>query len=67
VPGGWLLMSINSKSSDPQPAVSFYPDPGHEWNVGDDPRAATLLRPAEGAPAAGSASLLRAAEYNVEK
>ena len=64
VPGGWLLMTVNSKSSDPQPTTSFYPDPDHVWSFRSDPQAEYLLRPAAGNPAITSSSnqLLRAAQ-----
>ncbi len=44
VPGGWLVLTMNSRSNDPQPMISFYPDAEHLWNP-DDQDAATLLRP----------------------
>lgn len=58
VPGGWLVMTVNSKSNDPQPVLTFYPDANHLWQVTDDPQAATLLRPARGAMIPGSSELL---------
>lgn len=50
VPGGWLLMALNTKSNDPQPIQSFYPDPEHLW-TGRTPREAHFLLRAAG-PAA---------------
>ena len=60
VPGGWLLMTLNSKSSDPQPTVSFYPDAEHLWRGNAPPESGYLLRPAAGA-SGSSEQLLRAA------
>lgn len=60
VPGGWLVMTINSKSSDPQPLLTFYPDADHLWKVTDDPQAAVLLRPASGGMLPAGKELLRA-------
>ena len=63
VPGGWMIMSINNRSSDPQPLMTFYPDADHVW-VGNAPAEANyLLRPAS-AGAIGSApdQLLRASD-----
>ncbi len=48
VPGGWLIMCVNERSNDPQPNVSFYPDPSHLWNPASDPDRDTLLRPSDG-------------------
>lgn len=42
VPGGWLLMSVNTRSRDPQPNQSFYPDPDHLW-TGQTPEEADYL------------------------
>ena len=61
VPGGWLLMSLNSRSSDPQPLVSFYPDPDHRWAGNTPPEADYLLRPASGVASVSSEELLRPA------
>lgn len=61
VPGGWLLMTVNSKSNDPQPLVSFYPDPAHVWPGNPPPEADYLLRPASGSASASPAQLLRPA------
>ena len=61
VPGGWLLMTVNSKSSDPQPIVSFYPDPGHVWHGNAPPEADYLLRPASGSASTSPDQLLRPA------
>ena len=47
VPGGWIMMALNSKSNDPQPHTSFYPDPGHVWKGNTTDGADYLLRPAE--------------------
>lgn len=60
VPGGWLLMTVNARSNDPQPTVSFYPDGDHEWNGQQDAQAQYLLRAAGPTPAiAGADSLVR--------
>jgi len=62
VPGGWMVMTINSRSSDPQPMVNFYPDADHVW-IGNAPSESNfLLRPASGGAIAGSDELLRASE-----
>jgi hypothetical protein len=66
VPGGWLLMTVNSKSSDPQPMVSFYPDPDHVWRIATDPQAQQLLRPANSPGFVDPALLLRASTFNPE-
>jgi hypothetical protein len=59
VPGGWLLMTVNARSSDPNPIVSFYPDPDHVW-TGETPHGADhLLRPAGGSGNLESQTLLR--------
>lgn len=59
VPGGWLLMTVNARSSDPQPFVSFYPDPEHVWS-GQAPHGADhLLRPAGGSASIEADHLLR--------
>lgn len=62
VPNGWLLMVVNSKSNDPQPTLSFYPDPDHQWNIATDPQAATLLRAASGPGFTDPSALLRASD-----
>ncbi len=59
VPGGWLLMSINSRSSDPQPMQSFYPDPDHLWTGKTPLEASYLLRAADSIPTSED-NLLRA-------
>jgi hypothetical protein len=59
VPGGWLLMTLNARSSDPIPMVSFYPDPDHHWTTVSDPQADYLLRPAAGGAETASRHLLR--------
>ncbi len=61
VPGGWLLMTLNSKSNDPQPLLSFYPDADHLWQGNAPPEANYLLRPARGSLAASQEQLLRPA------
>ncbi len=33
VPGGWLVMTVNGRSTDPQPSLTFLPDPEHQWHV----------------------------------
>jgi hypothetical protein len=62
VPGGWLLMTLNLKSSDPNPMISFYPDAEHVWKGGDPPEADYLLRPAMGAGSTSPEQLLRAVD-----
>lgn len=44
VPGGWLVMSANTRSLDPQPIQSFYPDPDHLWTGKTPEEADYLLR-----------------------
>jgi len=61
-PGGWLLMSINTKSNNPQPTQSFYPDPDHLWTGKTPPEAAYLLRAAGADSAPSTQSLLRASD-----
>ncbi len=46
VPGGWLLMALNSRSNSPDPVISFYPDAEHEWKPGVPHEASYLLRAA---------------------
>ncbi len=46
VPGGWLVISLNSRSTSPDPTTVFYPDPLHEWHPEAPPEAAYLLRAA---------------------
>lgn len=62
VPGGWLLMALNSKTNDPQPTVSFYPDADHVWVGKEPPEAAYLLRPAGAGTPTPSETLLRPAQ-----
>jgi hypothetical protein len=62
VPGGWLLMTVNLRSSDPQPVTSFYPDVAHTWKGGNPPEADYLLRPATGGAISSPEQLLRAAD-----
>ncbi len=45
VPGGWLLMSMNERSQDPQGMISFYPDERHVWNGLDETQFDDMLRP----------------------
>lgn len=59
VPGGWLLLSVNAKSSDPVPVQSFYPDPTHSWTGRTSPEAGYLLRPSSGDASVSSEALLR--------
>ena len=59
VPGGWLLMAVNSKSGDPQPVLSFYPDAEHLWRGNAPPEAEYLLRPASSVKSIESEQLLR--------
>lgn len=65
VPGGWLVMTLNSRSSDPQPILTFYPDGEHRWNGVTPPEAEYLLRPA-GAVSASAEGLLRPAPNTPE-
>ena len=67
VPGGWLLMTVNSKSSDPQPTTSFYPDPDHAWNFRADPQSEYLLRPAQGVISSAPENLLQPSDDNSEQ
>lgn len=46
VPGGWLIMTLNSRSNSPQPTQSFYPDAQHLWTGKTPAEANYLLRPA---------------------
>lgn len=59
VPGGWLVMTINSRSSDPQPMQNFYPDPEHLW-TGKTPMEAAYLLRAVDVPPVDESNLLRA-------
>ena len=59
VPGGWLLMTVNQRTNDPQPTTSFYPDPAHAWQPHAPAEAATLLRPAIRNEPADAERLLR--------
>ena len=59
VPGGWLLMALNSRTSEPAPVISFYPDPDHQWSPIEPAESAHLLRPAAGTPKSLPVSLLR--------
>ena len=62
VPGGWFVMTVNARTSDPQPSITFYPDPEHVW-VGNAPLEANyLLRPAGNPQETASEKLLRPAE-----
>ena len=61
VPGGWLVMSINGRSVDPQPVIAFYPDADHEWSGEAPPGSEHLLRPAGGTTSEGGDRLLRGA------
>ena len=62
VPGGWLLMSVNSKSSDPQPIQTFYPDPDHIWTGQTPAEAGYLLRAAGADGSMSTQDLLRAGD-----
>jgi hypothetical protein len=44
VPGGWLIMSLNSRSNSPDPVISFYPDEDHIWQPNEPQEEAYLLR-----------------------
>jgi hypothetical protein len=61
VPSGWLLMTVNNRSSDPQPIVSFYPDADHVWKGNEPAEANYLLRPADAGEIESSDQLLRSA------
>lgn len=61
VPGGWLLMTLNSRTNDPQPVISYYPDPEHAWSPIEPPESARLLRPSAGRGESLPESLLRPA------
>jgi hypothetical protein len=63
VPGGWLLMALNSRTNDPQPVISFYPDPDHAWNPIEPAESANLLRPAAGTHSPLPESLLRSTHF----
>jgi hypothetical protein len=62
VPGGWLLMSINTRSNDPQPVQTFYPDPNHLWTGKTPVEADYLLRAAGPTAALSAEALLRASD-----
>jgi hypothetical protein len=62
VPGGWLLMSVNARSSDPQPIQSFYPDPDHIWTGKTPEEANYLLRAARTDDSPSTHALLRASD-----
>ena len=59
VPGGWLLITVNNRTSDPQPTVSFYPDADHDWKLNEPAEANYLLRAAGAGDIKSSAELLR--------
>jgi len=59
VPGGWLLMTVNARSSDPQPLVSFYADADHVWTGAAPHGADHLLRPTTGNASIEADHLLR--------
>ena len=46
VPGGWLLLTLNAKSNQPQPVQGFYPDPDHFWTGRTPTESNYLLRAA---------------------
>ena len=62
VPGGWLVMSINTRSNDPQPVQSFYPDPEYLWTGKTPVEADYLLRAAGPTVALSGEALLRASD-----
>ncbi len=62
VPGGWLLMSVNSRSRDPQPMQSFYPDPDHLWTGKTPEESNYLLRAAGPDDSPSTHNLLRASD-----
>ena len=62
VPGGWLLMSVNTRSSDPQPIQSFYPDPDPIWTGKTPVEAGCLLRAAGAGGSPTTHALLRASD-----
>lgn len=61
-------MTLNSRSRDPQPVQSFYPDPDHLW-TGKTPIESTYLLRAASAGSLDNSpeQLLRAAEENEPK
>ena len=59
VPGGWLLMALNSRTSDPTPVISYFPDPDHLWNQIEPAESDNHLRPAVGNATSHPESLLR--------
>ncbi|MDE2126159.1 MAG: hypothetical protein KGJ62_06180 [Armatimonadetes bacterium] len=68
VPGGWLVAALNSRSTAPQPVISFYPDPDHLWTGAHDASSDMLLRPAAGAAATSQPEeLVRAASRPARK
>ena len=62
VPGGWMLMSLNTKSNNPQPTQSFYSDPDHLWTGTNPAEAAYLLRAAGPDNVPSTQNLLRASD-----
>jgi hypothetical protein len=62
VPGGWLLLSLNTRTNNPQPVQSFYPDPNHLWTGQTPAEANYLLRGAGPDGALSSEALLRASD-----
>jgi hypothetical protein len=59
VPGGWLLMALNSRSNSPDPVISFYPDDEHVWKPSERPQEEYLLRASVGAAIEPANELLR--------
>jgi hypothetical protein len=62
VEGGWLLMSLNTRSRDPQPIQSFYADPNHFWTGKTPVEADYLLRGAGPTGQFAADALLRASD-----
>ena len=62
VPGGWLVMSVNARSRDPQPTQSFYPDPDHVWTGQTPAESNYLLRAAGTDDSPSTQNLLRASD-----
>ena len=58
VPGGWLLMSLNSKSNSPDPEISIYKDVTHLLKPNVPPEASYLLRAVDETAIGGSDEVL---------
>ncbi len=66
VPGGWLIMALNSRSNSPDPVTSFYPDPEHHWQITQDPVANYLLRATQASAIEDPNLLLRGSDGDDE-